>query len=162
MKKRINQKGTVGDLIHDFRNDQLPDGNLKLLHAIWVDGCDGDSLPSRAHFDPVTMPPVVLPWITIFDVEIDPTRFRVRLAGTGIVDATGVDTTGKYLDELPGTENLLARATWALKNRKAYFMKDLPLTWTRKEYKYYSVVGLPLATNGHDIDMLIYGMSFDL
>lgn len=160
MNERIDPEDPLGDLIHEFRNDQLPDGHLKPLHAIWESGRDGDSLPSRAHFDPVTMPPALLPWITIFDVENDPTRFRVRLVGTGIVGAMGIDTTGEYLDALSGTEALLARSTWALENRKAYYAEDLPLTWTHEEYKHYSVVGMPLAANGHDIDMLLYGMSF--
>ncbi|MCZ6858922.1 MAG: PAS domain-containing protein [Alphaproteobacteria bacterium] len=168
MKERINQKGmrrararaTDGDLYYDFRNDQLPDGNLKLLHATWEASRDGDKLPSRAHFDPVTMPPQLLPWIAIFDVETDPTRFRVRLVGTGIVEAGGLDITGNYLDELPGAESVLARSTWALENRKAYYARDLPVTWAHEEYQHYSVVGLPLAIDGHDIDMLLYGLSF--
>lgn len=168
MKERINQKGarralelgTGGDPIHDFRNDQLPDGELKHLHAIWEAGHGGASLPSREHFDPVIIPVTLLPWITIFDVESAPSRFRVRIVGTGIVEAIGMDATGKYLDEMPGAENVQTRAAWALENRKAYYVGDLPLTWVHEQYKHYSVIGLPLATNGHDIDMLLYGMSF--
>jgi len=144
----------------DFGNDQLPDGTLKLLHAIWEAGCDDGKLASRAHFDPVTIPTKLLPWITIFDVTYDPVRYRVRIVGTGLVGAMGVDTTGSYLDELAGFDRVIARANWLLDHRKAFFLENLPLTWVHERYSRYSVVGLPLASNGRDIDMLLYGMSF--
>jgi len=149
------------DLKHGFRNEHLPDGKLKLLHALWEAGCNGDVLPARAHFDPVTMPPDLLPWVTIFDVEYDPIRFRVRLVGTGIVNAMGMETTGAYLDQIPGFDCVIARASWLLEHRKPYFTGNQPLTWCPDRYSRYSVIGLPLATNGHNIDMLLYGMSFE-
>jgi len=154
-------KSAIADLVYGFKNEHLADAQLKLLHALWEAGCNGHALPSRAHFDPVTMPRELLPWVTIFDVEYDPIRFRVRLVGTGIVSAMGMETTGAYLDQIAGFDCVIARANWLVRHRKPFFVSNQPLTWCPDRYSRYSVIGLPLATNGHDIDMLLYGMCFE-
>ncbi|HEV8389404.1 MAG TPA: hypothetical protein VGQ35_06165 [Dongiaceae bacterium] len=41
-----------------------------------------------------------LPYLLISDVEHNPFRIRYRLVGTKVVEATGMDFTGRYLDEL--------------------------------------------------------------
>ena len=42
-----------------------------------------------------------------------------------------------------------------------YFLRNLPLTWTHRTYKTYSVLGLPLATDGKTVDKLLYSMVFE-
>ena len=54
--------------------------------------------------------PRLLPHITIFEVVRDTMRFRIRLVGTAIVEAMGIDTTGCWLDELDNTEAIRRRA----------------------------------------------------
>ena len=148
------------DFLTDFGEADIPDASLRTLYGLWLAARQGGALPGRADFDPLQMPPAVLPWITIFDVETDPLRFLVRIVGTGIVEATGADTTGQYLDELPSTGAIEERMGWLVGNGKPYFMADLPLAWAHKEYRRYSALGLPLAADGRDVDMLLYGMSF--
>src|SRR3546814_17152966 len=41
-----------------------------------------------------------MPNILIADIEQDPFRVRFRLVGTKVVEATGFEFTGKYLDEI--------------------------------------------------------------
>jgi len=142
----------------DFTNDDLPDVKLKELHAIWLSKCAGRHLPRRADFDPVDLPPKLLPWITIFDVEEG--RFRIRLVGTGIVEALGMDTTGRYLDELPNTDLLHARARWAVENAKPFYVPDLTMVWDEDRWGRYSVLCAPLASDGAHVDKLLYLMSF--
>jgi hypothetical protein len=143
----------------DFQNADLPDPKLQRLHAIWHSKCRSGRLPGRADFDPVELPPELLPWITIFDVE--GARFRIRLVGTGIVEALGTDTTGRYADDLPNTHALQVRARWAVENARPYFMTNLPIPWDQERYSRYSVLCAPLASNGVDVDKLLYLMSFD-
>ena len=143
----------------DFANADLPDPKLRRLHAIWLSKCTPGRLPGRADFDPIELPPALLPWITIFDVE--GARFRIRIVGTGIVEALGQDNTGQYADDLPNTKALQARAHWVVENAKPFFMTDLPIPWDQERYHRYSVLCTPLATNGVDVDKLLYLMSFD-
>jgi len=143
----------------DFTNGELPDPKLNRFHEIWLSKCQGGRLPGRGDFDPTELPPEFLPWITIFDVEEE--RFRVRIVGTGIVAALEFDATGRYTDELPNTKALEARARWAVGNAKPYFMTDLPIPWDQEHYTRYSVICLPLANDGIDVDKLLYMMTFD-
>ena len=147
------------DFHTDFRSEDLADAKLQSLHAIWQSKCRADKLPSRADFDPTQLPPELLPWITIIDVEGE--RFRMRLIGTGIVDALGVDQTGVYFDDLPDTHDLEARARWIVRHAKPLCMTELPVTWLHDHYKRYAVLGVPLATNGVDVDKLLYVLSFE-
>lgn len=144
----------------DFTNADLPDPKLQSLHAIWLAKCAPDKLPGRADFDPVELPPELLPWITIFDVEGE--RLRVRLVGTGIVEALGMDATGRYVDELPNTHALHNRARWAVVNAKPFFITDLSIAWDQDRYGRYSVFCAPLATDGTKVDKLLYLMSFNI
>ncbi len=148
------------EFLTDFGEADIEDASLRTLYRLWLAACQGEALPGRADFDPLRMPPAVLPWITIFDVEPDPLRFLVRIVGTGIVEASGSDTTGLYLDKMPNTGAIEQRMKWLVGNRKPYFMADLPLAWAHKVYRRYLALGLPLAANGSDVDMLLYGMSF--
>lgn len=148
-----------GQDVHiDFTNADLPDPKLQRLHAIWQAKCGPNGLPGRADFDPVELPPELLPWITIFDVEGE--RFRIRLVGTGIVEALGEDTTGRYLDEIPNTHAQHDRARWVVANAKPYFITDLPIVWDQDRYGRYSVICAPLATDGTEVDKLLYLMNF--
>ncbi len=148
------------EFLTDFSEADIVGASLRTLYGLWLAARRDGALPGRADFDPLEMPPAVLPWITIFDVEPDPLRFLVRIVGTGIVEASGSDTTGLYLDKMPNTGAIEERMRWVVANRKPYFMADLPLAWTHKVYRRYSALGLPLAADGRDVDMLLYGMSF--
>jgi hypothetical protein len=142
----------------DFTNDELPDEKLRDLHAIWLAKSAPGRLPGRDDFDPTELPPHLLPWITIFDVE--GSRLRIRIVGTGIVEALGMDTTGHYLDELPNVEDLHARARWAVENAKPFYVTDLAMAWDEDSWGHYSVLCLPLASDGTQVDKLLYLMSF--
>jgi len=152
--------GPKGQTFHsDFAITDLPDPKLRTLYDIWLEKCQADRLPARQDFDPVDLPPTLLPWITIFDVEGG--RFRIRIVGTGIVQVMGQDTTGRYLDELPNTDVLQARARWAVENAKPFYVTDLTMVWDEDRWGRYSVLCTPLAANGTDVDKLLYLMSFD-
>lgn len=137
----------------------LPPGPHCDLFELWRARCAPGRLPARADFDPRDMPEL-LPYITIFDIERDPLRFRVRLVGTAIVEAMGVDTTGRYLDELDNVEPVIQRAEAMTLSGQPYFLRDQPLTWTHLDFRTYSVLGLPLASDGQTVDKLIYTMVF--
>jgi len=115
--------------------------------------------PRRKDFDPVEIPRA-LGGITIFDVERDPWRFRVRIVGTRIVEETGRDTTGVYLDQLENAESIAERARWAAENRRPYFMPLAPVTWTSLKFRHYSALALPLVDESDQTCMILYYMSF--
>lgn len=136
---------------------------LKHLHGLWSSKISKDgSLPARSDFDPAEILAAFLPYITLFDVirSEKKLRFRIRLVGTGIVEETGRDTTGKFLDEMPNTSQIIERAEWMVANRQPIYVEDRPLTWTSRDYKNYSALGVPLASDGVNVDMIFYQMAF--
>jgi hypothetical protein len=74
-----------------------------LLSAVW-EFCaarrGGRAMPMRADIDPVEMPRFVLPYLVLFDVFDQGTRFRWRLAGTAVVNHFGRDATGRFGEEV--------------------------------------------------------------
>lgn len=72
-----------------------------MVHSLqewWRDNAH-DGIPDRANFQPGDFTRL-LPYLLISDVEHAPFRIRYRLVGTRVVEATGLDITGRYLDEL--------------------------------------------------------------
>ena len=138
----------------------LPPGVHRALFDLWHTKSAPGRLPARSMFDPSEMPDL-LPHLVMFDVEYDPLRFRIRLVGTAVVEAMGVDTTGRYLDELDRINDVHRRAETIATTRKPYFRQDLPLTWTHLDFKKYSVLGVPLAEDGQTVDKLLYTMRFE-
>ena len=147
-----------GAVTHIDESD-LPDDCARELWRWWHAADKHAVPPRRDDFDPVDVPRA-LPGITIFEVESDPWRFRVRIVGTRIVEDTGRDTTGVYLDELEKTEPIIARARWAAENRRPYFMPQSPVTWTSLKFRHYSALALPLVDDEGRTCMILYYMSF--
>ena len=71
---------------------------IRKLGVYWQAKACG-KVPSRSDIDPVDVREL-LPNLMMIDVLGDPPRFRYRLVGTRVVQYTGFDFTGRYLDEM--------------------------------------------------------------
>jgi len=80
--------------------DDLHDTRLQRLYDYWRGLCAGAAMPGRRAIDPVEFS-YILGYVTLVDVEPAPRRrYRFRLDGSILVQLSGMDYTGKYLDEL--------------------------------------------------------------
>jgi hypothetical protein len=82
---------------------ELDDARLQRLFAYWQAKRGGRLFPAKRDIDPVEFP-FILGYVTLVDVERDPRRYRFRLDGSILVALSGMDYTGRRLDELPGEE----------------------------------------------------------
>jgi hypothetical protein len=87
---------------------ELDDDRLRRLFAYWVEKRGKRPFPKKAEIDPVEFP-YILGYVTLVDVEhapgLEPSRrYHFRLDGSILVELSGADYTGRYLDELPGEE----------------------------------------------------------
>lgn len=73
------------------------------LHRWWCDKGGAEGVPDRSAVDPAEMRHL-LPNILLAEVEHEPFRVRYRLSGTRVVEITGLDVAGHYLDELLSAE----------------------------------------------------------
>jgi hypothetical protein len=81
----------------------LTDDRLRRLFAYWLKKRGERPFPAKAEIDPVEFP-YILGYVTLVDVEQAPRRYHFRLDGSILVELSGSDYTGRYLDELPGEE----------------------------------------------------------
>jgi hypothetical protein len=82
--------------------NELKSEMIRALHRWWMSKCRAD-IPDRSEFDPADFKRL-LPYILVTDIEHAPFRVRYRVVGTRVVEATGFNITGRYLDELMPTE----------------------------------------------------------
>lgn len=85
-------------MAHYANATQLRSALVRSFHDWWTDHC-GDDIPDRSALDPFALKGF-LPYLLISDIESEPFRIRFRLVGTKVVEAAGLDFTGRYLDEL--------------------------------------------------------------
>lgn len=71
---------------------------LRQLHAYWQGKCGARSAPTRREIDPTEIARL-LPHLFLIDAVGSPPRFRYRLIGTAVVELTGRDLTGHFVDE---------------------------------------------------------------
>lgn len=117
-------------------------------------------MPARADFSPTEMK-ALLPMMALFDVEPAPRRYRVRLFGTGLGLHSGLDLSGKYLDQVAGADGVVQRCDWLVEHRRPSFRHDVVLTWSERPWRSYDVLGLPLAADDEAVDMLMFLLSFE-
>lgn len=139
--------------------ETIPPGVMRDIYALWLDRFSPGRLPARRDFEPAAMPNL-LPHLNLLDVEREPFRLRVRLIGTAIVSASGIDITGRYLDEFQSTDGTISRCRNLVEQRQPHFFAGLPLAWSPRNYKTYSVVGMPLASDGVTVDMILGALTF--
>lgn len=85
-------------LIEGEIGNALRSARIKFFHAYWRELAQ-DGVPQRADIDPVRLKPL-LPFIMITEISDEPLRVRYRLVGTEVVRFTGMELTGRYLDEI--------------------------------------------------------------
>lgn len=143
----------------DFVPEDLPDGGARLLFDWWERSRGERLMPSREDFSPSEMR-AILPDLAMFDVERDPHRYRVRLYGTGLAAKTGTDLSGRYIDEIPGAEQVAARCDQLVAQRVPYFRERLQARWADNSWREYDVLSLPLSQTGERVDIILFHLSF--
>lgn len=80
--------------------------NVRQLFAYWQSLAHG-AAPERHLVDPGAIKPL-LPYLMLVEFFEDPFRVRYRLTGTRVDELTGVNLTGRYLDEFRHGEGMNA------------------------------------------------------
>ena len=133
------------DMVTDLDADTLEPEAFRRLFRYWLDAKADRALPPVSAIDPLALPRDLLHLIGVMEHEPSGDRLRVRLAGTGIRQATGLEFTGHYTDAMPGAEEADRRFHWCQRTGSPY-MTTGPLVWAQRDYKTYSVLALPFGT----------------
>ena len=116
-------------------------------------------LPGRQHIIPTEIADL-LPFLALYDVVQNGSgspRFRVRLAGTHVVELFGHDPTGKCMDEYvpsPKAEQVCRRYHQVVQAKEPSFYAE-ELCAEGREHVRFQRVAFPLARDGENVDMLV-------
>lgn len=118
-------------------------------------------LPGRQHFDPATVPDV-LPNLRLIEVHRAPLRLRYRLLGSRVDVVHGRNLANQWLDEAhagdPNLANLLREYMRVVESGRPSWRRGVPWVVPEPECATVEVLRLPLARDGHTVDMIL-GMS---
>ncbi len=117
-------------------------------------------LPGRKHIDPLELADL-LPWVMLMDVipqSSGEPRYRIRLVGTEVVAIQGADGTGKFVEEVlnasEGAEVIRLYGEILRTHHPQYRRGNVAATG--REHVPYERVAFPLASDGENVDMLIF------
>lgn len=144
----------------------LPPGateaEFRELLAYWQSKLVPGRLPGRQHIDPTDLPRRHLSHLLLLDVvEAAPPRqrrrYRFRVAGTSFSSIAGRDMTGLHYDEIGGPARSIAviRALDLIVDHKAPVFLSGRLTVSAQDYLWVKRLGLPLAQDGQNVDMIL-------
>lgn len=137
----------------------LQETPFRTLYELWRAACRPGKLPSRCDFDPTDLPPRLLAQILLFDCvqAVQGWRFRFRVAGTAFTDLIGAEATGRFLDEIAPPERTqpvqTALETVTEMGRPVYL--ESRLTLVNRDFVRVRRLGLPLARDGVNVDMVL-------
>ena len=145
----------------EFRR-RLSDPELIELYDHWCALKGGRPMPSRKDLDPVHVPRHLASMMLI-DVLRDPLRFRYRLVGTRVVEASGEDRTGRFFDEFEFfsvNPIVMEQYRTTVEMRQPLYSLE-PFTNCIKQTSYeVERLLLPLATDGERVDMVLVYFHF--
>lgn len=145
-----------------FEDAIIKQPELAALYQFWLNKKSSlGKIPCRRDFSPLELPKL-LPHIALVDVDdsADVPEFTFRLCGTQIAEDCGVDLTGKTWSQFPNSEKMIMRAIRLTQDREPYYFSNVQAKWAPKNFHHYSVLALPLSTDGDTVNMILYGIMF--
>jgi hypothetical protein len=146
----------------DFRRE-LRDPDLIAFYEYWLTLCAGRRMPRREDIDPLSIPSGYLADLMLVEVLEEPRRYRYRLIGTHVVEASGEDRTGRYFDEVPFIKRnpVIASQYDAVvaRGKPLYSLEPFTNLRTGTAYEVDRLL-LPLSSDGERVDMIIVLFQF--
>lgn len=155
--QRMEQERPEDDL-----RAQLVDPDMIALYDYWLRQRRGRRMPSRRDLDPVDLPRQLANMMLI-DIEHQPFRFRYRLVGTRVVDASAEDRTGAYFDSVEFFAKnpvVMGQYKQAVDLGEAMFSLEPFKNYVNGTIYQVERLILPLSTDGNVVDMLLVHFSF--
>lgn len=132
---------------------------FRVLLDYWIARFPKDNpgqLPGRQHIDPADLPARYLAQLLLLDVvPATPRRFRFRVAGTAFAAIIGRDVTGLHYDEIGTPDRSIAAALDLIVDHGRPVFVEGALTLPSDDFFWVKRLGLPLARNGRNVDMVL-------
>jgi len=133
----------------NFTSDKQRD-----LYDYWLKIKKDHLMPSRKDFNPVDIPHILSSiWMADVIPGDEPT-FSIRLLGTDVVEAFGVEATKQPLHEVEFSAGIVQRFRELIKVKQPYYYQGrFPVE--SEDYKYYSSITLPMSGDDEHVDIIL-------
>lgn len=142
-----------------FRSEDLSPAYMRAAYDYWSSVRGKTALPPVCAIDPISLPTGCLPYIVMVEVESEPLRFRSRLNGTKVVEAFGIDQTGRYYNDMPGMTEQLTRFEWCVRNQRPY-LGEGTITFAPHDFHRYRTLGLPFGDEERGVQRILFVFDF--
>lgn len=131
--------------------------------AYWESKKAGRPMPARRDLDPLLEVPHLAPWIVLVDVFQDPLDFKFRLVGSGVVDRSQGNHTGKLFSQMPGfgPGNYLWTHRAAVVESRLPIRSEPPYVGRVRAVRGVADIHLPLSDDGATVNMIFTVVAFD-
>jgi hypothetical protein len=126
------------------------------IFAYWAGLRRAGALPARSDLDPASIKRL-LPTVSLTQVIGEPRDYRMRLAGTGLYGVYNGEITGKRLADIysaSAAEFWRGELDKVVEERRPRAGQH-SLAWRGAAHMTLLWLRLPLATNGHDVDVIL-------
>jgi hypothetical protein len=132
--------------------------DLAAALAYWEGKRAGRLMPARRDLDPLLEIPRLLPWVMLTDVLRDPFDFRYRLIGSGVVNRSRRDFTGRRFSEMPqaGPDSRIWRDRAIVVESRTPKLGDPPYIGGREDVSGVRALHMPLATEDETTVAMIF------
>lgn len=147
------------EFIQNPQSDDITSSALRDFFDIWHDLYHEGALAESQSFQLIDFG-YHLPFMVQHKYAADSQRFLVKFYGSGYVDGGGTDHTGRFVDEIPRAESLLARCKWIVENRQPYLSLNNEITWSSMKFKHYDAIACPLFDDTKRVSSLLFRIEF--
>jgi hypothetical protein len=128
----------------------------------WESKRAGRKMPARRDLDPILEIPKLVPWVVLVDVLRDPMDFRFRLIGSGVVDRSCRNNTGRLFSEMPqfGPGNYLWSHRATVVETCAPLQAEPPYVGRTRSVKRVADIHLPLSEDDTVVNMIFTVVAF--
>lgn len=138
-------------------SDELSSEPQRIMFRYWEDACAGLSVPPKIALDPVRFPRDALPALSVVQ-PIDEGDFRIRIVGTGVRNAIGMDYTGMVISAVPEAESIRTRLIKCCETLCPTLMAG-SVRGHSVQHKFYTVLLLPFGTTA-DVERIVLVFHF--
>ncbi|MDA1099759.1 MAG: PAS domain-containing protein [Proteobacteria bacterium] len=147
------------DPLLDFQQPVLAE-----LLGIWRGQANADVMPRWSVFDPVRIPPRILPHLYLIDgLDEKEPRPRWRLLGTHTTDTLGRDNTGKYFDEIYSAEDardMSVPVLWVMEKRVPARITGRT-RYADMDWLPFESIYLPYSGNSENVKRILGGVVYE-
>ena len=137
---------------------RFDDGNYQICYKYWLRLKGERWAPAWREWDWNELPPALIPYFIVVDVQYDPLDFIYRFWGTSNMDMHGIDMTGMSVNDIraePTRKQTIQQYTETLECRQA-LGTSTAIQINADDPVYESIsLRMPMSRDGKTIDMIV-------